>query len=83
MYLLAQRQSAVIAVLGAAAAGLLVGMHTSHSTIPQLLHVLIATFGATAVVLATWAMVHKPARSRALELDGTRATATVGVGVSS
>jgi hypothetical protein len=82
MYLLAQRQSAVIGVLCLAAAGLLIGVHTSHSTITQLLHVLIATFGITAVVLATWALARKPANARYIELEGARAAATVGAGVS-
>ncbi len=82
MYLLAQRQSAVIGVLALAASGLLVGMHASHSTIPQLLHVLIVTFGATATVLATWAMARKPANARSVGLEGARAPATVGAGVS-
>ena len=81
MYLLAQRQSAVIGVLALAASGLLVGMHASHSTIPQLLHVLIVTFGATATVLATWAMARKPANARSVGLEGARAPATVGAGV--
>ncbi len=82
MYLLAQRQSAVIGVLAVAAVALLIGMHTSHSTIPQLLHVLIVTFGLTAAVLAAWAMSRKPASVRTVDLDGARTATPVSAGVS-
>ena len=82
MYLLAQRQSFVIGVLGVAAGGLLLGMHASHSTIPQLLHVLVITFAVTAVVLVTWAMVRKPAGGHSVALDGARASVAAGAGAS-
>jgi O-antigen/teichoic acid export membrane protein len=80
MYLLAQRQAAVIAVLGIAAGALIVGLYASHSTIPQLLHVLIVTFGLTAGTLTTWAMLRKPARSQRVELDGARMPEAVAAG---
>ncbi len=73
MYLLAQRQSAVIGVLGTAAVALVFGLYSSHSTIPQLLHVLIATFGVTATALTTWAMLRKPVQPAGVAiLEGHR-----------
>lgn len=73
MYLLAQRQSGVIAVLGAATVALILGLYASHSTIPQLLHVLIATFGLTATALTTWAMLRKPVHpTHVATLEGRR-----------
>jgi O-antigen/teichoic acid export membrane protein len=82
MYLLAQRQAAVIAVLGVAAGGLVVGLYASHNSIPQLLHVLIVTFGLTAGTLTTWAMLRKPARAQSIELDGARAAGAMAAGAT-
>lgn len=75
MYLLAHRQSAVIAVLGVAAGAFIVQLYNSHSTIPQVLHVLVVTFGVTAAVLTAWAMARKPAAASTptIVLDGHRA----------
>ncbi len=75
MYLLAHRQTAVIAVLGVAVVGFLVQLYSSHSTILDLLHVLIVTFGVTAAALTAWAMARKPATVSAppIVLDGRRA----------
>lgn len=82
MYLLAQRQAAVITVLGVAAGGLIVGLYASHSTIPQVLHVLIVTFGLTAGTLTAWAMLRKPARAQSIELDGARAAGAIAAGAT-
>ena len=82
MYLLAQRQAAVIAVLGVAAVALIVGVYASHSTIAQLLHVLIATFALTAGTLGMWAMLRKPANAYSVELDGARVAGAVAAGVT-
>ncbi len=78
MYLLAQRQAAVIAVLGVASVALIAGLYASHSTIPQVLHVLIVTFGLTAGTLTTWAMLRKPAHAPTIELDGARVALAAG-----
>jgi O-antigen/teichoic acid export membrane protein len=82
MYLLAQRQAAVIAILGVAACGLIVGLYASHSTIPQVLHVLVVTFGLTAGTLTTWAMLRKPASAQSIELDGARSAGAIAAAVS-
>jgi len=75
MYLLAHRQSAVIAVLGVSVVGFLIQLYNSHSTILDVLRVLIVTFGVTAAALTAWAMARKPAPASAptIVLDGYRA----------
>lgn len=81
MYLLAHRQSAVIAVLAVSVTAFFVQLYGAHSTIPQLLHVLIITFGATATALTAWAMLRKPAQRpvHTIMLDGHRAEEAAAV----
>jgi len=75
MYLLAHRQTGVIAVLAAAVIAFFIEIYNSHSTIPQVLDVLILTFGVTAAALTAWAMLRGPARSPVAPviLEGRRA----------
>jgi len=73
MYLLAHRQSAVIAVLGISVALLFVLLYGSHSSITQLLHVLIITFSCTAVALVAWAMLRSSAPACPVDLSGDEA----------
>jgi O-antigen/teichoic acid export membrane protein len=73
MYLLARRQSAVIAILGVSVALFLFLLYQSHSSISQLLHVLIIVFSCTGAALVAWAMLSSSAAARVVSVDSDRA----------